>query len=229
MRAQFQENLQIQETYHLKGEEAHHLISVARVELDENILLLNGKGLWVKTKVSFVSKRELTLTKLESELASAKIIMDLALGIPKKEALESSLKQAVEIGFSRIFLIRSRYSQTKIPESERLKSLLISALEQSNSPFMPELIPLTWDEIVYEDYEECLMLDSQSLPIKARPQKKSSKRLLVVGPEGGFSPEEIGYLHERPRMRVIRLPTPILRTPTAVAVGAGLILGSLLD
>jgi 16S rRNA (uracil1498-N3)-methyltransferase len=229
VRAQFQENLEIQESYNLRGEEAHHLISVARVELGEEILLLNGKGLWIKTKVSSVSKRELTLMKLESELVSSKIMMDLALGIPKKEALELSLKEAVEIGFRRIFLIRSRYSQTKVPEPERLKSLLISALEQSNSPYLPELIALNWDEIEYENYEESLMLDSQSLPVKVGPQKMSSKRLLVVGPEGGFSPEELAYLHQRPGMRVVRLPTPILRTPTAVAVGAGLILGSLLD
>ncbi len=229
MRALYQKDLSIQESYLIKGDAAHHLANVVRVEMDEEILLLNGAGLTVKTKVSSLSKKEIILKCTASSTIAQKIQMDLALGIPKKEALELCLKQAVELGFRKIYLVRSDYSQTKLPEMERLESLIISAIEQSNSAFMPEICPTTWDKIPVTDYGEILMMDSQSESQNDNMPKKTDPRLLIVGPEGGFSKEERDFLHKVANIRILNLPTPILRTPTAVSAGAGIILGSLLD
>ncbi len=228
MRASFQKNLLLQENYQIKGESAHHLVNVVRIEAGEEILLLNGRGLKVKTKVSSLSKKEVNLEKLEHSEAPERFHMDLALGVPKKEALELSLKQAVELGFRKIFLVRSQYSQTRLPEADRIESLLISALEQSNSAYLPEIISASWSEIPAQDYAQIVMMDSQN---ETGPKKAStgSPILLIVGPEGGFSPEESLFLHKWPQTKILNLPTPILRTPTAVATGAGIILGSLLD
>lgn len=227
MRASFLKDLTIQESYLIRGDAAHHLVNVIRIELGEEILLLNGAGLKVRTKVGSVSKKEVSLSYLDSEQVNSAFRMDLALGVPKKEALELSLKQAVELGFRRIYLVRSSYSQTKVPDADRVESLLISALEQSNAAFMPEIIQTSWSEIPANEYQQILMLDSQN-----KTQGKATSglnHLLVVGPEGGFSPEESDFLHQLPNMKVVHLPTPILRTPTAVATGAGLLLQSLLD
>ena len=62
MRASYKKDLVLQDTYQIKGDEAHHLLNVTRVKLDEEILLLNGRGLKIKTKVSSLLKRELVLT-----------------------------------------------------------------------------------------------------------------------------------------------------------------------
>ena len=230
MRATYLNPLKIQASYQLKGEQAHHLLNVVRVAINEEILLLDGAGLMVKTQVSEISKRELTLQTLEHDEVSRKYNLDLALGIPKKEALELSLKQAVELGFRKIYLIRSTYSQNRIPDIERIKSLLISALEQSNGVFFPEIIQTEWNGIRFEDYENALMLDSQSKSFNPKKaHDKFAANLLIVGPEGGFSQQEMTFLHVLPNISVLNLPTPILRTPTAVATGAGIILGSLLD
>ena len=229
MRASFQKDLIPQESYKLMGDTAHHLINVIRLELNEEVLLLNGAGLQVKTKVSQISKREIILTQIEHQIVSQNLKMDLALGIPKKEALELSLKQAVELGFRKIYLIRSEYSQIRLPDAERLESLLISSLEQSNSAYVPEIIHSTWEEIPATEYAEILLMDSQSNVRQSIKSNKADSRLLIVGPEGGFSPQESEFLHQMPGIKILNLPTPILRTPTAVATGAGIILGSLLD
>lgn len=228
MRAIYIKELTPQEFYHLKGDEAHHLINVIRIELDEEVLLLNGMGLKVKTRLSELSKRELTLSTIDTETVTKTSLMDLALGVPKKEALELSLKQAVELGFDRIYLIRSQYSQTKVPDLDRIESLLISALEQSNNGFMPVVKELSWGDIPFEEYVEVLMMDSQH-PSSTKVVSNPGKKLLIVGPEGGFSPSETSQLHQLKNVRVLRLPTGILRTPTAVATGAGILLESLLD
>jgi 16S rRNA (uracil1498-N3)-methyltransferase len=230
MRAQYLKSLILQPSYQLKGDEAHHLISVARVELQEPILLLDGKGLKVHTVVDQLSKRELTLKTLSHLVDNEDLRLNLALGIPKKEALELCLKQAVELGFSKIYLIRSTFSQIKLPETERLLSLLISALEQSNASFLPEIITTSWEELPFVDFDEVVMMDSQSKrTVNGLKPGKMLTRLLVIGPEGGFSPLELERLHKVENVSVLQLPCPILRSPTAVAAGAGLIMGRLLD
>lgn len=215
--------------YVIKGDQYHHLVHVTRLEKGDDLLLLNGKGLSVTTKVVNISKKELVLEFISTTSSERGFPYDVAIGMPKKDALDLCLKQAVELGFRKIYLVRSAYSQTKLPEESRLQSVLVSALEQSNSAFMPEVLSASWEEIHWDDYEKVLMLDSQSSSSVPTKDQKPASILLVVGPEGGFSPEELTFLRTKPKTEAIHLPTPILRTPTALAAGAGLIMQRLLD
>jgi 16S rRNA (uracil1498-N3)-methyltransferase len=227
LRALFLQDLLSQDNYVIRDESLHHLVNVIRIEKDEELLLLNGKGFQVKTIVSEVHKRELRLSKTSELTLSRSYEIDLALGMPKREALELCLKEATELGLRRIFLVKSDYSHMRIPDEERLQNLLISALEQSNGAFLPEVIPTSWEEIRWSDYAGLMMLDSQS-PKQNTQDSCSGGLMLVIGPEGGFSAKETSFLHQIPGMEVLHLPTPILRTPTAVATGTGLLLQRLL-
>ena len=159
MRAAYIEDLISQDQYSLTGEILHHLVNVIRIGKEEELLLLNGKGLSVSTLVTEVTKKSLTLKKVSEKTTESKFCIDLILGIPKKEALELSLKEAVELGFRKIYLVRGSYSQNKVPEKERIQSLLISALEQSNSPFLPEVSEVSWEAVPWNDYGTVLLLD----------------------------------------------------------------------
>lgn len=228
MRAVYLENLEAQPQYLLAGDAFHHLVHVVRIARGDEVLLLNGKGLQVRTRVTEVQKKTVTLVKLDEKVVALPYQYDLALGIPKKEALELCLKEAVELGFRRIFLVRGTYSQVKIPETDRIRSILVAALEQSNSPVLPEVLEARWDEIPWNDYGTVLLLDSQN-PSGNRQEKISGAGLLVVGPEGGFSADETALLRSANMVEVLRLETPILRTPTAVATGAGILLQRLMS
>lgn len=228
MRAVFLKDLIPQNEYILAGDILHHLVNVIRIEKDEELLLLNGKGLSVKTLVIEASKKNLKLRTISESNAERTFKLDLVLGVPKKDALELSLKQAVELGFRKIFLVRSDYSQTKVPESDRIMSLLVSALEQSNSSFLPEVIEANWESVPWNDYGTVLMLDSQTGSI-GKTNRISGVNCLIIGPEGGFSPAELTNLRKQPHLEAVLLPTPIMRTPTAVAAGAGLILQRLMS
>ena len=228
MRALYLSDLAIQEEYSLRDEPLHHLVNVARIEKDERLLLLNGQGLCVETLVISVNKKELRLQHTSHHCSVREYNFDLALGMPKRDALELSLKQATELGFKRIFLIRTDHSQMKAPEDERSLKLLISALEQSNAPFLPELIVTSWDKIPWNEYQSALLMDSQTKNQQKTPRQVTSS-LLIVGPEGGFSCNELRFLYQLEQISVVNLPTPILRTPTAVATGAGILLERLLN
>jgi 16S rRNA (uracil1498-N3)-methyltransferase len=229
MRAIWLPLINLDKVHILVNESHHHLVNVVRIKVHDELLLLNGKGLKVKTVVSSISKKEIILKEIEREFVERNFIFDLALGIPKKDALELSLKEATELGFRRIYLVRSAYSQNKVPELERTNKLLISALEQSNSPFVPEVIESTWMNLRWDDYGLKLMMDSQTRPPSRNHGSLDKTSLLLVGPEGGFDPAELSYLHARIGLEILKLPTPILRTPTAVAAGAGCLLQRLMD
>lgn len=229
MRAHWVSELSLQETYSLKDESLHHLVNVIRIEAGEELLLLNGKGMQVVTLVESISKREMRLAFKQELTTDRKFIFDLALGMPKRDALELCLKQATELGFRKIYLIRSAYSQMRAPEMDRMEKLMISALEQSNAPFLPEIEEVKWEQLPWAHYHSALLLDSQtSMKRSDMTPAPAAPHLLIVGPEGGFSPDELKYLHSQNQVKVVNLPTPILRTPTALAAGAGIMLESLL-
>jgi 16S rRNA (uracil1498-N3)-methyltransferase len=228
LRAFYLKDLSRQDLYSLKGGEAHHLINVVRLQVSEELLLLNGQGLMVFTAVEFVSRKELVLKYIRHEERANSSVIDLALGIPKKDALELSLKQAVELGVGRIFLVRGDYSQIKIPELERLESLLVSALEQSNSPFLPQLSSSDWENLPFSEYAQINWMNSQPTTSLSLSSTKG-RQLLMVGPEGGFSPNEVHQISKLENLQTIYLPTPILRTPTAVSAGVGFLFGRLLN
>lgn len=228
MRAFYLKDLTQQDVYSLKGDEAHHLINVVRLQVSEELLLLNGQGLMVLTAVEFVSRKELVLKYIRHEVRVHSSMIDLALGIPKKEALELSLKQAVELGVGRIFLVRGEYSQIKIPDLERLEALLINALEQSNSSHLPQLSSSDWESLPFGDYAQINWMNSQpTAPLSLSSTK--GRQLLMVGPEGGFSPNEVHQISKLENLQTIYLPTPILRTPTAISAGVGFLFGRLLN
>jgi 16S rRNA (uracil1498-N3)-methyltransferase len=228
MRAHWVPELEIQEMYLLQNEAFHHLVHVVRIEKNEELLLLDGRGLVVRTIVQAISKRELRLGYLKHSMMTLPYHFDLALGIPKRDALDLCLKEATELGFRKIFLIKSAYSQIKVPDTERLEKITVAALEQSNSPFLPEIHPVQWESIGWGDYEEIVLLDSQLNSVSERQVGQGSPKLLIVGPEGGFSPDEIDYFSGIKSLRPLKLPTPLLRTPTAVATGAGIMIEHLL-
>lgn len=228
MRALYYPLLVEEQRYSIEGEALHHLVNVVRLQVGEELLLLDGKGTGIVTQVENLSKRQLNLAFKEKRTPKQLPQYDLALGIPKRDALDLTLKQATELGFRRIYLVRAEYSQIKVPESERIQNLLISALEQANSFYLPECREVTWETLPWNDYGTIWLMDSQTDSQKNVTSSLKSQ-LLLVGPEGGFSPREFEFFYGHQNVQKLLLPTPLLRTPTAVAAGAGVLLKKLMD
>jgi 16S rRNA (uracil1498-N3)-methyltransferase len=229
MRAVFIQNIVEENSFRISGDAFHHLVNVIRIQAGEEILVLNGKGLKLTAMVENISKKDLVLKEISRSLETRPYLMDLALGIPKRDALELCLREATELGIRRLYLVESDYSNIKIPEIDRLIKIMISSVEQSNSSFIPEVIQASWINLPWDDYGYKVIMDSRPRSSKNLVPVLSSPNLLIVGPEGGFSKNEINYFDDHQLVDVLHLPTPILRTPTAVATGSGWLLQRLLD
>lgn len=206
------------------GETHHHLANVIRLEKSEQVLLLNGVGAKAFANVVEITKKEIQfkIKDVSQVLVGEKI--DVLILIPKRDALESMLKAATEMGVGRIYLVKGQRSPEKIPEERRVQALLQSALEQSNNPWMPEVVTCNGlHDAGPENYTEILMMDVANGEQRAAEKVRiaGQKTLLIVGPEGGYSPEERAMILNWTQTRIISLATPILRAPTALIAGLG--------
>lgn len=207
----------------LVDERFHHVVQVCRLRPNDEVLLLNGNGEQARAVLVEVSKRSATLKVVGNiELMPKSAPLDVVIAVPKKDALELMLKMGTELGLRRIFLIRSAYSQERLPDPQRIEALIHSALEQSNNPWLPILVfPKSWRDIPWSDYQHVFCFDPSGSTGADLTWKADDGILTLIGPEGGFAPEELTIFTEQKNLRLCRWETPILRAPTALAMAVG--------
>jgi 16S rRNA (uracil1498-N3)-methyltransferase len=202
------------------GDNFHHLVNVLRVRINDELILLDGKGLQGLGLVVQVGKRELVVKIQSTKRTHESTVCDLLLFTPKKDALETMLKSATELGVRKIYLYRGAFSQEKLPDKIRVDALLQSAMEQSNNPWKPEIIHCSeLADCPLDQFDQIHLMDIGSHATSST--RADAKSILVIGPEGGFSDDERKVLKSFKSTHVVSLPTPILRAPTAMMAGLG--------
>jgi 16S rRNA (uracil1498-N3)-methyltransferase len=212
------------DTVTLIGEEAHHLYSVARIKQGEEVLLLDGNGGKFSSQVESCSKKSLTLRITSVETASRRYVLDLAIGSPKKEAMDDILRMSAELGIRKIIPLVTRHAFPPPKDMDRPTRIFINACKQANNPYLPlfegscELSAFSWAE--YETVAVFTSREEALSDLKFKPMGDGA-HLLVIGPEAGLTGEEEDFLLGLSNAKLIHLPSPILRSPTAVATAAG--------
>lgn len=201
------------------GKPAFHLIKVIRIGVLEEVLLIDGQGVAYRGQVKEVSKKNIEGTIVDSYKKDPQHSISVLVGLVKKDALDSMIKMSVELGANRILLFAGEFSAKHKVNPQRLRSLCISALEQSNNYYLPSV---EWyaniESVPFEDFEHTITFHLSTKENRGKkPAGKST--LLVVGPEGGLSSREVAYLEGFSSF--VTLPTPILRAPTALAAAIG--------
>ncbi|MBL7665478.1 MAG: 16S rRNA (uracil(1498)-N(3))-methyltransferase [Bacteriovoracaceae bacterium] len=211
----------------IQDEQAHHLINVARITVDEKILILNGEGLSAIGQLNTINKKNLRLKIIEVKKHDHFHHIDLAIATNKKDPMEDILKMAAELGIRKIYPVRTQYSQPLNLNHERVERIFASGLEQSNNPYLPELMPeADLKSVAFSDYKTiyCFHLTGEK-PSDLNPHKQDAPELIFIGPEAGFGDADIEFLKALPNIKMLTLNLPILRATTAVPVAMGLCLG----
>ncbi len=210
------------------GQSALHLIKVVRIKIAEKVLVLNGRGLKILTEVSNLDKKKLELTVVECQKIERESTLDLFLAPPKKEAFEDILRNSCELGIAKIHLVESAYSQFKNPNSERCQRILIGAMEQSNNCYKPlfdsGLTTFANSLTLLEAYQQVFYF-SPNGENSLQLEDKAGKYALFIGPEAGLTENEETSLKDLKNSVTIRLPSPILRAPTAASAATGFLMG----
>lgn len=212
-----------QQAITITGDSAKHL-QVVRIKPNEEILVLNGTGTKALTSVGAISKNQIELIVQKLVKCDPLHQISLAIATPKKDAFEDILKMAVELGVMNIHPLTSDFSQYEYVESERVQRILESALVQSNNAFMPVIHSQVKLSEFLKNLKSPLFFFNSRPSESGKVEKINGEKIILIGPEGGFSLAEEALISSLPEVFSIHLPTPILRAPTAVASSIGYLL-----
>lgn len=211
-------------SYTLDETESKHCVRVLRLEKGDKITLVDGRGGFFTAEIADPNPKRCGVKVIQSELnfglRNFKIQVAFA---PTKniERMEWFLEKATEIGIDRITPLLCRYSERKEIKNERLEKVMVSAMKQSLKAYLPQLDELTKiTEFIRQPFEGQKFI--AHCGEQYRDQLKNvvvpgGNYLILIGPEGDFSTEEI-ELAIRSNFRPVSLGDSRLRTETAGVV-----------
>ena len=205
--------------------QSHYLINVMRKKIDENLLIFNADCGEYLAKIEKIEKKKVSLNILQ-KLRNREIQNDIwVMFAPvKKTPNEYIIQKATELGASKIFPILSERTITQKLNLNRLNDIAIEASEQCERITIPEIFyPKKLIEVIrdWDDKRKILFCDET---IRHQVEDISSNNHLLpnssgailIGPEGGFSSDEIKYIRQKNFVIPINLGPRILRSDTAV-------------
>lgn len=216
----------------LTGSEAHHLAHVLRAKPGEEVTLFDGSGREYRAVVEKVRRSEVQLSVREARSISREAgrAVTLAVALPKGDRQRWLAEKAVEIGVARLIPLETARGVAQPGENalERLRRSVIEASKQCGRNHLMEVAAATpWDALVATAADEPHRMvahpggsqDAAAAQLAQLPP--SAPVLLAVGPEGGFTDEEIAAATAA-GWQTVELGSRILRVETAALVLAAL-------
>lgn len=217
----------------LTGAEAHHLTRVLRLPTGAAVSLLDGTGRVYEATVASISrdKARLRVLRVREEPAPASHLT-LGVALLKGSKMELVIQKATELGVHAILPFHSRYCDLKPSAETRRERWLRVALEACKQcgRATPPVIGATREFAAFVQEEaghefKCILWEQAGENVRLRdlfaPGRPPGSALVLVGPEGGFLPEEAA-LAEHLGYRPLSLGTRILRAETAAIAAAAI-------
>ena len=214
-------------TAFLTPEDAHHALNVLRLHAGSRVELIDGGSRWT-ARIESAEGGDVLLVR-ESPLPSTETGVSFTLfqGLPKGDKMELIIQKAVELGVSRIVPVAMSRCVVRLDgrdaerKRERWQKIAREAGKQCGRCLIPEVslpVPLRslaeWRTRVEEMAVPWEMNSSYGPLSFVRDHPDIRSLGIVIGPEGGITPDEIGFLSALPS-RPVTLGPRILRTETA--------------
>lgn len=223
--------LQAAATVVLADSQAHYLKDVLRLAAGEAVLVFNGQdGEW-RGRLAPVGRRSAAL-QLEAQTRpqSARNDLDYLFAPLKRARLDYMVQKAVEMGVGRLAPVITRHTQAERVNIARMRANAIEAAEQCGVLQLPEiaepaplgraLADLAPERLLVFCDEDAPVAD----PVAALAAVAGAASLAVlIGPEGGFAPEEREMLLARPHLVRLALGPRILRADTAAVAALAMV------
>lgn len=211
-------------TIQLTDDGFNHLIKVLRLSSGHPIVLFNGDGNEYSAEVAEVSKKQATALVSAKLSISVESPLPIHLGqvVSRGDRMEFVLQKSVELGVSEITPLLSERCGVKLANERWQKKhhqwqkIIIGACEQCGRNQLPTLHPVL-------PLDEWLTQNTQALRLTLHPhaeQRFNQINLppqgakLLIGPEGGFSEQEV-YQTQEMGFQAVKLGPRVLRTETA--------------
>lgn len=214
----------------IEGSDVNHIRNVLRMKIDERIRISNMSGKAYFCHITLITE-DMVVAEIDSEDDNGTELgnrITLFQGLPKGDKMELIIQKAVELGVYKIVPVSMKNCVVKLDEKkaakkvERWQAIAESAAKQSKRT----IIPLIDKPVSYKlALEKAGKLDVTLVPYENERGMDATRQIMgqikkgqsigiVIGPEGGFAPEEIKLADDNDMHR-ISLGRRILRTETA--------------
>jgi 16S rRNA (uracil1498-N3)-methyltransferase len=209
----------------LSAEESKHATKVLRKKEGDILNFTDGKGDFYKAEITVADSRKCRLKVVSTEQKEKQHNYHLHIAIaPTKnmDRFEWFLEKATEIGIDEITPIICSRSERKVIKTERCTRILLSAMKQSLKFHVPKLNEaISLNDFIKQDFEGTKYIAhcEEGNKTELKEKKKEKRTLILIGPEGDFSPTEIEMVLQY-QFKAVSLGTSRLRTETAGIIAA---------
>jgi 16S rRNA (uracil1498-N3)-methyltransferase len=212
---------QVGASYSFNSEDANHAIKVLRIEVGEIFRVSDGNGGWANVQVTEVTKRSLETTVLEvGRQEPLEIQFTVVQALPKSDRAKEAVELLTEAGADVIVPWLANRSISRTEVISKFATTAREASKQSRRLFIPQLHETVKEKGVIELIKgaDLALVFHESAQVKLSeiitPQTKAKNVLVVIGPEGGITEEELAAFAAA-GAHVAGLGRPILRSAHA--------------
>jgi len=225
-------------TANFDQDEYRHFITVLRKKPGDLIHFLDGQGVKYTGRIASI---DTAANSFQAEVETRRHCrtnfpsITLALALPKGKKFIFIIQKATELGIQKIIPLETHHSIKQLPAAKdkerkviQWKKTALEAIKQCGNPYLPEIkhpVPLT--SILLPARKGCVKLlfhgpAAEGISTQAEALAHAREVIMIIGPEGGFSPEEIEFLTGL-GCRAISLGPTILRLETATIASIAII------
>jgi 16S rRNA (uracil1498-N3)-methyltransferase len=220
----------------IAGEDAHHLRSVLRVRPGTLISVFDGTGMDYRAKVTAVNREGITVALIEQIAARRESLLSItvAQGFLKDKKMDTLVRQLTELGVTRWAPFLAQRS-VALPTAKRLESrhrrwvkITCGAVKQcGRSRFMRIDPAVTFSRVLAAAPPAALKLlfwedVAGAIPLQELREIRPQEVFLMIGPEGGFEPEEV-EMAIASGFKLVSMGPRILRAETAAVVAGAMV------
>ena len=204
--------------------DSKHIIKSYRKSIGDIIKFTNGDGLLVEAKITEKGKKIKAKILNVLKIKRDKVSIHIAISPLKNPSrIEWFVEKATEIGVKQITPIITKHSEKKRLNYERLERIAISSLKQSNQFFKPQINQIeNFSDFIINNKEQKIMANLKTKNVLKKDLIVSDKLCLIIGPEGGFSDDEIQEAKKN-KISEVSFGENRLRSETAAIFGLSIL------
>jgi 16S rRNA (uracil1498-N3)-methyltransferase len=220
-----------QKEIELDEDTSYHIVQVLRMKPEEKLQLTDGKGNLLTGNILTCHKKHCTI-KIEEATHKAQPTRKVSIGISlikNSSRFEWFLEKATEIGINEIIPLLCERTEKEKFRNDRMKGICISAMLQSQQTWLPSLHePVAYDLLFRQEEVAAIAqkfiahcIKEEKHDLAGLLNKSLPSQIILIGPEGDFSPKEIELAISN-HFIPVSLGETRLRTETAGVMAAAL-------
>ncbi len=177
----------------LSGEESHHALKVVRARVGDAVSLFDGRGREYSGIVSEAGRRDVIIALeavREVPPPAPRVILAQA-WLHREKSLEELIRRGTELGVTEFCFFRGDHSERDPKVSDKFHRLAVEVCKQCGRSWLPEFTTArNMTEVLARPEPDKLMASMDAPPVPLKAALSGRAVIMIVGPEGDFTPEE---------------------------------------